>query len=223
MSKSRLLGAVCACVFSCTSMSSHAATVLGLQLKDVGSNTANGAGNYSTLLDGVSGSFINYTPLDIQTFDGAAKFTGDVGTGTILGEGADNLVNSFSSGTVYESSIVEFYTFGDGLNADISNGNLTFSSLDFGFNIIPATVDAPPDPGTLIVNWVVPTGPNTYDVSFVWTHVFAWDPLDTGPDAPYHVYLEGTMTTSSVPVPAAVWLFGSGLFGLIGIAKRKKA
>jgi hypothetical protein len=28
---------------------------------------------------------------------------------------------------------------------------------------------------------------------------------------------------SAVPVPAAVWLFGSGLLGLIGIAKRKKA
>ncbi len=29
-------------------------------------------------------------------------------------------------------------------------------------------------------------------------------------------------SVSSVPVPAAVWLFGSGLIGLIGIAKRKK-
>jgi len=28
---------------------------------------------------------------------------------------------------------------------------------------------------------------------------------------------------STVPVPAAVWLFGSGLLGLIGVAKRKKA
>ena len=28
---------------------------------------------------------------------------------------------------------------------------------------------------------------------------------------------------STVPVPAAVWLFGSGLIGLISIAKRKKA
>ena len=28
---------------------------------------------------------------------------------------------------------------------------------------------------------------------------------------------------SSVPVPAAVWLFGSGLLGLIGMARRKKA
>ena len=30
-----------------------------------------------------------------------------------------------------------------------------------------------------------------------------------------------TVTTSAVPVPAAVWLFGSGLLGLIGFARRK--
>ena len=30
-------------------------------------------------------------------------------------------------------------------------------------------------------------------------------------------------SVSSVPVPAAVWLFGSGFIGLIGIARRKKA
>ena len=29
--------------------------------------------------------------------------------------------------------------------------------------------------------------------------------------------------TEAVPVPAAVWLFGSGLIGLIGVARRKKA
>ena len=33
----------------------------------------------------------------------------------------------------------------------------------------------------------------------------------------------GTLTASPVPVPAAVWLFGSGLLGLVGIARRKKA
>ncbi|MCK4951266.1 MAG: VPLPA-CTERM sorting domain-containing protein [Gammaproteobacteria bacterium] len=37
----------------------------------------------------------------------------------------------------------------------------------------------------------------------------------------YQVHLEGVV--SAVPVPAAVWLFGSGLIGLIGTAKRKKA
>ena len=32
-----------------------------------------------------------------------------------------------------------------------------------------------------------------------------------------------TMETTVVPVPAAVWLFGSGLLGLIGMARRKAA
>jgi PKD repeat protein len=31
------------------------------------------------------------------------------------------------------------------------------------------------------------------------------------------------ITVSAVPVPAAVWLFGSGLLGVIGIARRKKS
>ena len=31
------------------------------------------------------------------------------------------------------------------------------------------------------------------------------------------------VATSAVPVPAAVWLFGSGLLGLVGVARRKKA
>ena len=32
-----------------------------------------------------------------------------------------------------------------------------------------------------------------------------------------------TITPSAVPVPAAAWLFGSGLLGLIGVARRYKA
>ena len=32
-----------------------------------------------------------------------------------------------------------------------------------------------------------------------------------------------SMTVTAVPVPAAVWLFGSGLVGLITVARRKKA
>jgi hypothetical protein len=31
-----------------------------------------------------------------------------------------------------------------------------------------------------------------------------------------------TVVPTVVPVPAAVWLFGSGLMGLAGIARRKK-
>ena len=34
-------------------------------------------------------------------------------------------------------------------------------------------------------------------------------------------YLPGALTT--VPLPTAIWLFGSGMLGLVGIAWRKKA
>jgi len=32
-----------------------------------------------------------------------------------------------------------------------------------------------------------------------------------------------TIMTTAVPIPAAIWLFGSGLLGLVGMARRKKA
>lgn len=40
----------------------------------------------------------------------------------------------------------------------------------------------------------------------------------TGPDP-----FDGSDFVGAVPVPAAVWLFGSGLLGLVGIARRKRA
>ena len=35
--------------------------------------------------------------------------------------------------------------------------------------------------------------------------------------------LEGELAPAAIPIPPAVWLFGSGLLGLIGIARRKKS
>jgi len=52
--------------------------------------------------------------------------------------------------------------------------------------------------------------------------------MATPPFAGHHANFDiTTMTitgvTSAVPVPAAVWLFGSGLLGLVGVARRRKA
>lgn len=50
-------------------------------------------------------------------------------------------------------------------------------------------------------------------------HIPSGDPSGFG-GMLYNLHLEGTI--SAVPVPAAIWLFGSGLLGLIGFARRKK-
>ncbi len=64
-------------------------------------------------------------------------------------------------------------------------------------------------------------------------------PLQFDPNEHYYAFVAGgsailpatvnvdlavsaTTSPASVPIPAAVWLFGSGIVGLIGIAKRKK-
>ncbi len=51
--------------------------------------------------------------------------------------------------------------------------------------------------------------------------------MENGPfpgfNAVFNLTSPGLITPSAVPVPAAVWLFGSGLLGLVGVARRKKA
>ena len=50
----------------------------------------------------------------------------------------------------------------------------------------------------------------------VWWDNILLDPL------PDPTYVGATVTVGAVPVPPALWLFGSGLIGLVGIARRRK-
>ena len=51
-------------------------------------------------------------------------------------------------------------------------------------------------------------------------------PMDNGPFEFFNANFDMTSITivapAAVPVPAAVWLFGSGLLGLVGVARRRK-
>lgn len=51
----------------------------------------------------------------------------------------------------------------------------------------------------------------------------AFNSLNTVAGDIFETHSGGAFYYSPVPVPAAVWLFGSGLIGLVGIARRKKA
>jgi hypothetical protein len=56
---------------------------------------------------------------------------------------------------------------------------------------------------------------NAFDVS--WTRPLTGIPyLMSGTFS-----LQGTAQLAAVPVPAAAWLFGTGLIGLVGLARRK--
>jgi len=53
-----------------------------------------------------------------------------------------------------------------------------------------------------------------------------WNSFVGGSNAPLnnsYPFAVDLTVTSVVPVPAAVWLFGSGMLGLIGVARRRKA
>jgi hypothetical protein len=43
------------------------------------------------------------------------------------------------------------------------------------------------------------------------------------PSVPSHTLPGSNFGQAAVPVPAAAWLFGSGLLGLIGVSRRKKS
>jgi len=64
---------------------------------------------------------------------------------------------------------------------------------------------------------------DTYTLYYSAT-VPAGDPSNFG-GVRYNYFLTGTVgaATSAIPVPAAVWLFGSGLLGLAGVARRRKS
>jgi hypothetical protein len=217
-----------------------AAPVTGLTIRDVGSNTANAAGAYSASLDGYAGVFkFSPTYLNVQTYSGLfGVFTGDVGTGTLLGGGAANPTGSFSTGFALSGVPFVPFTYGADFVADITNDALNVTSLDFGANYVGQEFFTSPDPGgafPLEILWLNPTpSAGDYNVAFRWGHDIT---TTEDPSLEYSVFtaqwvLEGCVSTVGhvgdacgavlAPVPTTAWLFGSGLAGVAGCARRKR-
>ncbi len=73
-------------------------------------------------------------------------------------------------------------------------------------------------------NFAIPYSPDYSNLVIVFNGTLEVDDRFNGAPAPVNGYGGPWVRftpVSSVPVPAAVWLFGSGLLGLIGIARRK--
>ena len=75
--------------------------------------------------------------------------------------------------------------------------------------------------GDLTVDTLTDNGDGTYGYTIIWTKLISGGPPFGGQTG--HWWASGTASTATtvIPVPAAVWLFGSGLLGLVGVARRK--
>jgi len=120
-------------------------------------------------------------------------------------------------GTLYGEGTHVVNVNGDGADAISGDGNVSF------------TVGSGQLGGNINFNWGATNG---IDVFLVWdvvgntytsTDVDGDGILGLGMvDGPFPAF-SANFDMQAVPVPAAVWLFGSGLLGLVGVARRKKA
>ena len=129
---------------------------------------------------------------DLDDFDGPKSSPLPVGNG--LNTGVDTIDIVPAAGSNFTATSV------------VSSGSITlFNDNEF----VVATTDTS---GTWFepIDWYV-AAPNTniYNIICANGAVLQIDAVASNPP-------------SEIPVPAAVWLFGSGLLGLVGVARRKK-
>lgn len=152
---------------------------------------------------------------------------GDIFSLTVQGS---DFVDGVSSGGVeisWDANLVSLVS----TLPDIQNSLLSNGFLDLGSSV--AAADAVAVGGS----FAGITGPS---FDFVTLQFEALPPAQQGPinlansifgdwqdingqSLPGVIFEGATINTSAVPVPAAVWLFGSGLLGLVGVARRRSA
>jgi hypothetical protein len=126
--------------------------------------------------------------------EGNVKITGSIKN--------DDGMGSMGGGKLFEAD----------LGSDMSETDYAFTSDLIGFNTSNITCSS-------VISQLIPDGCTQYGSVYL--------PLDEGGfdglmDRYYSSGRAVTSMPSAIPVPAAVWLFGSGLIGLVGMARRRK-
>ena len=170
------------------------------------------------------GSFFNLANSDapIESFDGIVLGTTQPASNSHSGApdgseipGIDNPW-LFASNTGMHQSTSDINKI-DNTSIDFSGWSVTWN----GIADIPMggdTTNFPTDTGIASISCGACGDGDAYTLDYA-AHVPLNDPSNFGGSV-YLLHLEGVI--SKVPVPAAVWLFGSGLLGLVGVARRKK-
>ena len=222
--------AIAAAILLATSGVAHSAAITSITLADVWNSETSANAKFNTI-GGVSG-----TDGSIGRFGfniGTTSYFSSTGTDMAWDGSNQEAASSFATPFIFAGSDFTPHTgavFGSGATGDITGGVLSVSNLDFGgyyagadFNFYLA-----PDAGTLKTNFINDIGNGDYEVAFSWSHYItsAEDPSFNYVGFTANWILEGVAHTGAapeVPVPAAAWLMGSGLIGLVGVARRRKS
>ena len=156
---------------------------------------------------------------------GSVQLAGGSHTGAPTGGEADNIDNAwnFFSNTGMHQSLTPITETAPG------SGQLDFSGWGVAWAGIPnipmggdgANFTSDTGLATITCSTASCSESSTFVLDYA-AHVPLGDPSMFG-GVPYALHLEGHVGSAAIPVPAAVWLFGSGLLGLVGVARRRKA
>jgi len=145
-------------------------------------------------------------------------------TETILPTEGTGFGITYGGGDAFtQSQSVDILTAGDyfiSVKANALTGTALLGSntplLDGAFELFAGTASSPNFDVITTDDWMTFTWRTTLDMGLIDLGLRNRD------SAIYSIAFDEYSVTL-VPVPAAVWLFGSGLIGLIGVARRKKA
>ncbi len=163
---------------------------------------------------------LNANAISVLPINGSFGITGALTT-TPTAPSDLTAVSAIALSTVFgsytgsnDTSNVTFFSTGSGGAAENLTGSLTgnnfFSIEGWNFQLTSLTViDQTSTLLSLKGNGIL-SGTNYLDTNATWS-------FSTASLSSYN------MSIQTVPVPAAVWLFGSGLLGLVGIARRRTA
>ena len=200
------------CALALSSLSVQAVTVS----RDFGGNDC--SGYFGQGFDSCT-IFINDGGKRIELSPVIAKYNGDLSldeTNDTIYPSVDGSEFSFSSNTPPDNK-AGTWSYTPDVNDPGTRYWATKAGPDFRlfWEVDPAAIS----PGGAC------TGPDLYTLACLNEAMTVstgdWD--TTGNKALSHITFYDTTPPFVVPVPAAVWLFGSGLLGLVGVARRKRA
>lgn len=194
MKKTRLAGNICAAIGLLLACSVTQANSIAID-PVTDSAPANGTINYS------------FAGSNFETLGGAFDLSWDASVLTYNGDFA------FDAGLTPRDAFFDIIDFqAPGLLSIGWNAGFG-SSIIFG--AIPKAI------GSLSFTMKSTTNPGDFSALTMVDSV-NWGGFTDAIGSPLAINYVGGMATNPVPVPAAVWLFGSGLLGLVGMARRKQ-